>query len=147
MDKIKISSLGTFDEQKFKKLSSNRDSWLKKGEDMLLSPNTKTNTLKEELKPKMIVVAVKKILKETETVKTIVLGEASNKSLPPFKPGQKIAAIINIEGNFYYTVSKSYNNAINGFIKIKEDIEKNNNKKIKNHIKEEEDEAAPEVYN
>lgn len=49
--------------------------------------------------------------------------------------------------NFYYTVSKSYNNAINGFIKIKEDIEKNSNKKIKNHIKEEEDEAAPNVYN
>ena len=118
MDKIKISSLGTFDEQKFKKLSSNRDSWLKKGEDMLLSPNTKTNTLKEELKPKMIVVAVKKILKETETVKTIVLGEASNKSLPPFKPGQKIAAIINIEGNFYtrnFTLSGSVKDAQNEY--------------------------------
>ena len=48
--------------------------------------------------------------------------------------------------NFYYTVSKSYNDAINGFIKIKEDMGKKQKKKNKNHINEEEDEAAPEVY-
>ncbi len=110
MDKVKISSLALFDEQKFKKLGSSRDSWLKKGDDMLINPMTKTTTLAEELKPKMIIVSVKKILKETENAKTLVLTEANNKELPPFSPGQKIALIISIEGNFYtrnFTLSGS----------------------------------------
>ncbi len=110
MEKIKISTLGAFDEQKFKKLADNRDGWLKKGKDLIVSPDTKTTSLIDGLQPKMITVAVKKILKETDNVKTIVLGEHNNKPLPPFKPGQKIAVIINIDGNFYtrnFTLSGS----------------------------------------
>ena len=112
MEKVKISSLSILDEQRFKKLASNRDSWLKKGTDMLINPNTKTTMLVDELNPKMIIVSVKKILKETEKVKTIVLNEANNKSLPPFKPGQKIALIVSIEGNFY-----TRNFALSGSVK------------------------------
>ena len=112
MEKIKISTLGAFDEQKFKNLAANRDSWLKKGEDMVINPQTKTQLLVDELKPKMIVASVKKVLNETEHAKTIVLSEGSNKLLPPFKPGQKIALIINIDGNFYtrnFSLSGSVN--------------------------------------
>ena len=101
MEKIKISSLGVFDEQKFKKLATSRDGWLKKGEDMIISPETKTTKLAKELLPQMITVSVKKVLKETDNAKTIVLNEHNNKPLPPFKPGQKVAIIINIDGNFY----------------------------------------------
>ena len=101
MAKIKISSLGAFDEQKFKKLASSRDSWLKKGDDMIINAKTKTATLAEELKPQMITVSVKKILKEVSDAKTIVISEVNNKPLPAFKPGQKVALIINIDGNFY----------------------------------------------
>ncbi len=110
MEKIKISSLGVFDEQKFKKLAASRDGWLKKGEDMIISPETKTTKLAQELIPQMITVSVKKVLKETDNAKTIVLSEHNNKPLPPFKPGQKIAIIINIDGNFYsrnFTLSGS----------------------------------------
>ncbi len=71
MEKIKISTLGAFDEQKFKKLADNRDGWLKKGKDLIVSPDTKTTSLIDGLQPKMITVAVKKILKETDNVKTI----------------------------------------------------------------------------
>ena len=124
MDKIKISSLGTFDEQKFKKLASNRDGWLKKGNDMIINPNTKTISLVEELKPKMIIASVKKVLKETDTVKTIVLSDANNKNLPPFKAGQKIALIINIDGNFYtrnFTLSGSMKDSSEYRITVIED--------------------------
>ncbi|MBQ4031505.1 MAG: iron-sulfur cluster-binding domain-containing protein [Bacilli bacterium] len=112
MEKIKISTLGAFDEQKFKNLASNRDGWLKKGNDMVINPQTKTQSLVDELKPKMIIATVKKVLNETERAKTLVLSDSSNKSLPPFKPGQKIAVIINIDGNFYtrnFTLSGSVN--------------------------------------
>ena len=39
MDKIKVGALGIFDEQKFKKLASDREDWLNGGEDMLLNNN------------------------------------------------------------------------------------------------------------
>jgi len=121
MEKIKISALGAFDEQKFKKLADSRDGWLKKGKDLIVSPETKTTSLINNLQPKMITVSVKKILKETDNVKTIVLGEHNNKPLPPFKPGQKIAVIINIDGNFYtrnFTLSGSVLKASNSEYRI-----------------------------
>ena len=37
MDKIKVGALGIFDEQKFKKLASDREDWLNGGEDILLN--------------------------------------------------------------------------------------------------------------
>ena len=39
MDKIKLSSLGLLEEQKFKKLSAEREDWINSGEDMLLNNN------------------------------------------------------------------------------------------------------------
>lgn len=117
MEKIKISSLGAFDEQRFKKLASSRDAWLKKGEDMIVNANTKTVALTNEIKPSMIMVGVKKILKESNNAKTIVISEINNKPLPVFKPGQKIALIINIDGNFYtrnFALVGSLKKALNG---------------------------------
>ncbi len=121
MEKIKISSLGVFDEQKFRKLADNRDSWLKKGEDMVINANTKTKELADSMKPKMLVVGVKKVLKESEDAKTIVLNEVNNKPLPTFRPGQKIALIINIDGNFYtrnFTLVGSVKKSLEGEYRI-----------------------------
>ena len=51
MDKIKVGALGIFDEQKFKKLASDREDWLNGGEDMLLNNNFRINKIASELKP------------------------------------------------------------------------------------------------
>ena len=46
--------------------------------------------------------------------------------------------------NFYYTVSLSYNDAINGFLSISEDIKKKK-KDLKNYLGEEAGDEAPPV--
>ena len=43
MEKIKLSSLGLFEEHKFKKLASERENWLNSGDDMLLNNNYVVN--------------------------------------------------------------------------------------------------------
>ena len=101
MKDIKISSLGVLDEQKFKKMDSSRISWLEDGTDMIINPNTKTKELVDEIMPNLVNVVVKKILKETDRCKTLIIEEVNGKKLPPFRAGQKVALIINIDGNFY----------------------------------------------
>ena len=73
MDKIKVGALGIFDEQKFKKLASDREDWLNGGEDMFLNNNFRINKIASELKPNQIVVNVSKIYYENENYKTLLL--------------------------------------------------------------------------
>ena len=49
MEKIKISSLGILDEQKFKKIASERQDWLNSGVDMLPSNTYSVNKLAYEI--------------------------------------------------------------------------------------------------
>lgn len=130
MEKIKISSLGIFDEQKFKKLAIERGNWLSSGYNMVINPNTyKINTMAQEMHPLRIIVQVKKILKENEHYKTIVLTNYDGVSLPSFRAGQKIALTICIDDVYYtrpYSISSSPSRAIDGeyhiTIKDSEDI-------------------------
>lgn len=118
MEKIKIGSLGIFDEQKFKKLATDRENWLASGYNMLVNPNTyKVNTLAQENHPLRIIVQVKKILKENELYKTIVLTNCESASLPLFHAGQKIALTICIDDVYYtrpYSLSSSPSKAMDG---------------------------------
>lgn len=110
MDKIKISSLGIFDEQRFKKLADDRNDWLNSGNDMLISSNYKVNEIADELKPSQLVVSIKKINKEGLNYKSIVLENVSGSSLPNFKAGQKVAVTISIQERYYtkpYTIISS----------------------------------------
>ena len=62
--------------------------------------------------------------KEKLIVKLFYISYVSNKLISSLcgKINHKGFKFSSIQ-NFYYTVSKSYNNAINGFLKIKEKIE------------------------
>ena len=99
MDKIKISSLGIFDEQKFRKLKETRNAWLNSGNDMIINPNTRLSELAYDLVPRMTNVVVKKVLKENDYCKTLVLNEINGRSLPPYRAGQRVALVVNIDGD------------------------------------------------
>lgn len=130
MDKIKVGALGIFDEQKFKKLASDREDWLNGGEDMLLNNNFRINKIASELKPNQIVVNVSKIYNENENYKTLLLTAKNGEVLPIFKPGQKISITINIKDKFYtrpYYLISTPNDSLNGEYKI---TVRNNSKDI-----------------
>ena len=99
MDKIKISSLGILDEQKFKKLGEAREEWLTSGSDYIVNPNTKLSKLTYEMYPKMTNVVVKKILSENDKCKTFVLNEPNGRSLPTYRAGDRVALVVNVDGN------------------------------------------------
>ena len=70
MEKLKIKSLGIFDEQKFKKIGEERNNWLESGSDMILNNNSsKIKEMKDSITPSRIIVSVKKVLKENENYK------------------------------------------------------------------------------
>ena len=107
MEKIKIRSLGVFDEQKFKKLGDERNKWLESGEDMLINTkDSKLGDLVDIISPSRLIVTVKKVLKENDKYKSIILSSQGKESLAPFRAGQKIAITVNVEG-IYYTKSYS----------------------------------------
>ena len=118
MEREKIRSLNNFDEQKLKKLGSDRKNWLESGNDSIISlQNDKTKILVEEVKPSRIIVSVKKILKENDNYKTIILKNDMGDSLPLFRAGQKIAITLNINGDYFtksYVISSSPLMAANG---------------------------------
>ena len=121
MEKIKISSLGILDEQKFKKLASERQEWLNSGDDMLLSNSYSINKLSYEIDPEQLVVTVSKIFQENSNYKTLLLTSKNGESLPIFKAGQKIGITLNIKNKFYtkpYTIISSPNSSVNGEYKI-----------------------------
>ena len=121
MDKIKISSLGIFDEQKFRKLKETRNAWLNSGNDMIINPNTRLSELAYDLVPRMTNVVVKKVLKENDYCKTLVLNEINGRSLPPYRAGQRVALVVNIDGNFFtrdFTLIGSIRETINGEYRI-----------------------------
>ena len=121
MDKIKISSLGILDEQKFKKLKETRNNWLTNGEDLIINPNTRLSNLAYDLFPRMTNVFVNKILKENDYCKTIVLNETNGRSLPPYRAGERIALVVNIDGNFFtrdFTLIGSIRDSLNSEYKI-----------------------------
>ena len=107
MEKIKIRSLGVFDEQKFKKLGDERNKWLESGEDMLINTkDSKLGDLVDIISPSRLIVTVKKVLKENDKYKSIILSSQGKESLAPFRAGQKIAITVNDEG-IYYTKAYS----------------------------------------
>ncbi|HIS17735.1 MAG TPA: 2Fe-2S iron-sulfur cluster binding domain-containing protein [Candidatus Coprovivens excrementavium] len=111
MEKLKIKSLGIFDEQKFKKIGEERNNWLESGSDMILNNNSsKIKEMKDSITPSRIIVSVKKVLKENENYKTIVLTNQNDTKLPLFRAGQKIAITVNVDGVYYtkaYSISSS----------------------------------------
>lgn len=121
MEKIKISSLGILDEQKFKKLASERQDWLNTGEDMLPNNVYAINKLAQDIVPEQLVVTVSKIFQENNSYKTLLLTSKNGEALPIFKAGQKISVTLNIKNKFYtkpYTIVSSPNDSINGEYKI-----------------------------
>jgi ferredoxin-NADP reductase len=121
MDKIKISSLGILDEQKFKKLGEAREEWLTSGSDAVINPNTKLSKLTYEMYPRMTNVVIKNILNESDNCKTFVLNEPNGRSLPSFRAGNKVALVVNIDGNFFtrnFTIISPIRDAIKGEYRI-----------------------------
>lgn len=117
MDKIKISSLGIFDEQRFKKIASLREEFLDSGYNMVINPNYKVNNLANDLRPSCVLVKVGKVLKENKNCKTIILKSVDGKCLPPFRAGQKIALTFSIDGNFYtlpFSLASSPSRSLDG---------------------------------
>ncbi len=117
MDKIKISSLGIFDEQKFKNLADDRNDWLNSGKDMLISTNYKINELAEDLKNPQMVVSIKRIMNDSLNYKSIVLESIKGSDLPIFRAGQKIAVTVTIDERYYtkpYTIISSPASSNNG---------------------------------
>ena len=129
MEKIKMSSLGLFDEQKFKKIANDREEWLNSGDDMLLNNAYQMNKLAREVDPIQLVVTVSKIFLETEKYKTFLLTSKNGESLPLFKAGQKISITLRIDDKYYtkaYTLVSSPNESINGEYRITVKNDKNN---------------------
>lgn len=121
MDKIKISSLGTLDEQKFKKLADDRQDWLHSGTDMIINPNFKVNKLAQEIKGTNNLVMVNKIIDEGNEYKTILFSNIKGNSLPLFKAGQKVAITVKVDEKYYtrpYTITCSPSRALDGEITI-----------------------------
>ena len=121
MDKIKISSLSFLDEQKFKKLASDREEWLNSGNDMLLNNNYMVNKMADLLKPNQILVSINRVFKENERYRTILLTSVNSATLPLFRAGQKISITLYIDDKYYtkpYCLVSSPNDSINGEYKI-----------------------------
>lgn len=121
MEKIKISSLGILDEQKFKKIASERQDWLNSGADMLPSNTYSVNKLAYEIDPDQLVVTLSKIFQENTKYKTLLLTSKNGEALPVFKAGQKISVTLNIKNKFYtkpYTIVSSPNSSNNGEYRI-----------------------------
>ncbi len=121
MGKIKVGALGMLDEHKFRRLSSLREDWINDGDDMLINPEYKLNKIANELKPNSLIVQVKKVLKENEKYKTIVLNSCNGEELPIFEAGQKISITLSIKDKFYsrpYTITCSPSRALYGEYRI-----------------------------
>lgn len=121
MDKIKISSLSFLDEQKFKKLASDREEWLNSGNDMLLNNNYMVNKMADLLKPDQILVSINRVFKENERYRTILLTSVNSATLPLFRAGQRISITLYIDDKYYtkpYCLVSSPNDSINGEYKI-----------------------------
>ena len=121
MEKIKISSLGILDEQKFKKIASERQDWLNSGADMLPSNTYSVNKLAYEIDPDQLVVTLSKMFQENTKYKTLLLSSKNGEALPVFKAGQKISVTLNIKNKFYtkpYTIVSSPNSSNNGEYRI-----------------------------
>ena len=122
MEKIKIRSLGVFDEQKFKKLGDERNKWLESGEDMLINTkDSKLGDLVDIISPSRLIVTVKKVLKENDKYKSIILSSQGKESLAPFRAGQKIAITVNDEGIYYtkaYSLTSSPMKVVDGEYQI-----------------------------
>ena len=121
MEKIKLSSLGLFEEHKFKKLASEREDWLNSGDDMLFNNNYVVNKVADTLKPDQILVSVNRVFKENEEYRTLLLTNVNGTMLPMFKAGQKISVTLCIEDRYYtkaYSLVSSPSSSINGEYKI-----------------------------
>ncbi|MGN1371197.1 MAG: 2Fe-2S iron-sulfur cluster-binding protein [Candidatus Coprovivens sp.] len=121
MDKIKISSLSFLDEQKFKKMASDREEWLNSGNDMLLNNNYLVNKMADLLKPDQILVSINRVFKENERFRTILLTSVNSATLPLFRAGQRISITLYINDKYYtkpYYLVSSPNDSINGEYKI-----------------------------
>lgn len=121
MEKVKISSLGILDEQKFKKIASERDEWLNSGDDMLISDSYRVNELASEISPENVVVVLSGVIQENKNYKTLILSSKDGESLPIFKAGQRISITLNINNNYYtkpYTIISSPNSSIRGEYRI-----------------------------
>ena len=135
-DYVKLGKLYWFSKKNFKIEQDNTESILKNNEIKLAD---KIFNLEEEnnaVKPESLFQIVKKDFgldnskneatnKEKLIIKLFYISYVSNLLISSLcgKVNQKGFKFRSIS-NFYYTVSKFYNNAINGFKKIKEEIEK-----------------------
>lgn len=129
MEKIKLSSLGILDEQKFKKLGSEREDWLNSGDDMLLNNNYMVNKVADTLKPERILVSINRVFKENEMYRTLLLTSANGAFLPMFKAGQKISVTLCIDDKYYtksYSLVSSPSDSVNGEYKITVKNDENN---------------------
>jgi len=116
-----MNNINTLDINNIKKLKEERNKFILSGSSKEINKVTKTSNLVIGLKPGNIRVIVKKILKENEFCKTVVLQEINNKPLPEYKAGQKIALTIKIDGNIYtrnYTLVGDIKDTSNGEYRI-----------------------------
>lgn len=129
MEKIKLSSLGILDEQKFKKLGSEREDWLNSGDDMLLNNNYIVNKVADTLKPEQILVSINRVFKENEMYRTLLLTSANEAFLPMFKAGQEISVTLCIDDKYYtksYSLVSSPSDSVAGEYKITVKNDENN---------------------
>lgn len=101
MAKIKVGLLGSLNEHKFKKMASDRNDWLLKGDDILINLNSEVNQYANYLEPKNIDVIVRRILSENSDYITLVLKSEHGEPLPMFRAGQYVAATIMLDGKYY----------------------------------------------
>lgn len=121
MEKIRISSLGPLDEQRFKRLAADREEWFDSGEDMLINNNYIVNKEAKTLKPDQILVSITRVFKENEMYRTLLLTNDNGTFLPMFKAGQRINVTIAIDDKYYskaYPLVSSPSDSANGEYKI-----------------------------
>jgi ferredoxin-NADP reductase len=121
MEKIKFNSFNLLEEQKFKKLASERNDWLNSGNDMLINDNFVVNKLANTLKPDQILVTLSRVFKENDSYRTLLITNATGNVLPMFRAGQKISVSLCIDDKYYtkaFSLVSSPMDSTNGEYKI-----------------------------
>ena len=104
---------------KFDKIINEREKIIRKSSSKPVIDSTSINELASRLHPLKQFVKVKKIIKESDDVKSFILVpdvEAGTKSLAYFKAGQYISVTVEIDGGIYkrpYTITSSPKKALN----------------------------------
>jgi ferredoxin-NADP reductase len=107
-------------EDKFSKLGEDRNNWLLSGEDMLVSPDYTVDAMSSKFNNRLEL-AVKRINKENESFKSVVLSSVDHDSLPSFRAGQRIAVTFLINGKYItrpFSICSSNAEALDGEYKI-----------------------------